>query len=450
MPEPSSDNKPSESVVFERASRPTDALSPAPRPHPNAMVPLINDAVRVWLSSEFVSPTEYFRFDPPVAVYESGGWPLGVQLGNTPDERIAMSAMRDGYFDWDVACALKLPWRYAGLRFRPPHRREDVNLWIRHVGRWDGEPHRLAEIVAGLARLPKGRPPGYKYHALYALTPFSIIGQTWCERDPSEPAFVLDTTIAFFYTFETLIQECFIADARRAGASSADIIASYEHRYANTRAQPNLMLRDPTKLKLARYANPSIDWDSIRAVLGNDTGGSTRPGWEARSRREFLFISRLQTHLMVAIAVACQGLANFASGRVRSALVSTCDKSPQVEALAPHWLGHMIGSYDHAAECADMLQSLARHYGQSLSENLRGVPIPPTHVPKDPFEWRIKATSDSLSGCTIVDPIDAYRWNLFDASLDDASVVDWSRDAIERVDWAATPRKDQGWSRRSD
>jgi hypothetical protein len=300
---------------------------------------LIDDGARVWLSSEFVDPYTYFRFDPPVAVYEGGGWPLGVQLGRNSEERVAMSGMRDAYFDGDVARALTLPRRYTGLNFRPPPRRDMANLWIRHVGRWDGEPHRLAEILAGLARLPKGRPRGYKYHAVYALTPFSIIGQTWCERGASEPAFIVDTTIAFFYTFETLIQECFITDARRAGASTADIVAAYEHRYANVRAQPNVLLRDPTTLKLARYANPSIDWDRVRATPENMIEGGGIPGWEARSSRNYLFLSRLETHLMVAIAAACQGLANFASGRVRSELVRTMDVPPGSEALAPHWLG---------------------------------------------------------------------------------------------------------------
>jgi hypothetical protein len=402
---------------------------------------LIDGAAQVWLSSEFVDPSEYFRFDPPVAVYEGAGWPLGVQLGRNNEERVAMSGMRDGYFDEDVARALTLPRRYTGLSFRPPHRRDMANLWIRHVGRWDGEPHRLAEVVAGLARLPKGRHPGDKYHALYALTPFSIIGQTWCERGASEPAFVVDTTIAFFYTFETLIQECFITDARRAGASTADIMAAYEHRYANVRAQPNVLLRDPTALKLARYANRSIDWDRIHATPENSIGGSVIPGWEARSSRKYLFLSRLETHLMVAIAAACQGLANFASGRVRSELVRTTNVPPGSEALAPHWLGHMTGSYDHAAECADLLQSLARHYEQDLSsKHLRGVPIPPVRAPSNAEEWSIVAARRWLDGCTTGDAFDAYRWNLFDASLDDASVISWSRDAAE---WVETG----GWKR---
>jgi hypothetical protein len=175
-------------VMVERARQPGEPEPPPPPPHPNATVPLINDEVRVWLSSEFVDSTEYFRFDPPVAVYESGSWPLGLQPGRTGDEQVAMLGMRDGYFDWDVACALKLPRRYTGLRFVPPYRREAANLWIRHAGRWNGEPHRFAEIVTGLARLPK-RYPYFKYHALYAQTPFCIIGQTWCERgrEPRAP-----------------------------------------------------------------------------------------------------------------------------------------------------------------------------------------------------------------------------------------------------------------------
>jgi hypothetical protein len=407
----------------------------APPPHPNATVPSISDGLLVWLSSEYISPSEYFRFDPPVAVYESAGWPLGIEFGRTRDERFALVDMRDGYFDQDVGCALYLPRRYSGLRVRRPDRRDQTNLWIRHVGRWDGEPHRLAEIVAGLARLPKDRNPDIKYHALYALTPFCIIGQTWCEGSAHHPAFVVDTTIAFFYTFETLIQECLIADARRAGASTADVLADYEHRYANVRAHPNVLLRDPTLLKLARYANSSIDWDSIRGTPENIIGGSVLPGWEARSQRELLFVSRLQTHLMVAIAAACQGLANFASGRVRSALVQTTDVAPDIEALAPHWLGHMTGSSDHAAECGHLLAGLAHHYAQNLSsDHLRGAPIPPYRSPSEQVEQSFARALPYLNGCTMIDAFDAYRWNLFDATLDDASVIRWAGDAINWVE----------------
>ncbi|MBR1122530.1 hypothetical protein JQ628_13470 [Bradyrhizobium lablabi] len=380
--------------------------------------------------------SDYLRFDPPLVVYEGAGWPLGVRPGRDSGEQVAMSGMSDGYFDYDVRCALTLPRRYAGLDFRPPPRREMANFRIRHVGRWDGEPSRFAEIVTGLARFPERRVPGYKYHAAYALTPFSIIGQTWCERDASQPAYIVDTQIAFFYTFETLIQECYIADAKRTDASTADILAAYEHRYANTRSQPNWLLRDPTKLKLARYANPSIDWDNIRALPENRIIGGGTQGRQARNQRQFLFLSRLQTHLMVAIAVACQGLGNFASGRVRSALARTMNVPPDADALSPHWLGHMIGSYDHAAECADLLLGLARYYEQDLSsEQLRGIPIPPFRSPgSEPDLWSVPSGRPYLDGCTTGDAYDAYRWNLFDPSLDDESVIRWGREAFEWVE----------------
>lgn len=448
MPERPPFEPSAKAVIWERPRRPEEPESPPPSPHPNARIPLMDGAVQVWLSSEFVDLYGYLRFDPPVAVYQGAGWPLGVRLGRNSEEQLVVSDMHDGYFDGDVARGLTLPRRYSGLDFRPPPRRDMANFWIQHVGRWDGEPHRLAEIVAGLARLPKVRHPTYKYHALYALTPFSVIGQTWCERSASEPAFIVNTTIAFFYTFDTLIQECFIVDARRNGASSADIVAAYEHRYSNTRAQPNLLLRDPATLKLARYANPSIDWDSIGATAENSIGGSALPGWEARNSRETLFVSRVETHLMVAIAAACQGLANFASGAVRSALVRTMDAPPDAEALAPHWLGHMTGSYDHAAECTDLLKSLACYYEQDLSsDQLRGVPIPRFRFPHDTVAWSRVAAHRHFDGCTTGDAFDAYRWNLFDASLDDASVVRWGRNAfkwVETGEWTDPPRPGPG------
>ena len=410
MPErPTVELPPNMEGVRKQELRAGDPQTSSPRQHPYADVPLMSHEARVWLSSEFVRPSGHFRFDTPVAVYEAAGWPLGAKpTGENRNQQHAMLDMIDGYFDQDVRSALDLPRRYTGLDFRPPPRRDMADLWIRHVGRWDGDPHHLAEIVAGLARLPKQRHPGYKYRAIYALTPFCIIGQTWCEADASQPAFIIDTNIAFFYTFETLIQECFITDARRLGADTSDILASYEHRYANVRSQPNLLLHDPTKLKLASYANRSIDWESIRATPENSSGGSTLPGWEARNRREFLFASRLQTHLMVAIAAACQGLANFASGRERSALVHAMETRPEVEALATHWLGHMTGSYDHSGECTELLQSLARYYGQDLCSELHGMPIPNFRRPTaKPDLWEIKTPLSYIHGCTTGDAYDA-------------------------------------------
>ena len=157
-------------------------------------------------------------------------------------------------------------------------------------------------------------------------------------------------------------------------------------------------------------------------------------------QREFLFVSRVETHLMVAIAAACQGIANFASGSVRSALVRTMDAPPDTEALAAHWLGHMTGSYDHAAECTDLLKSLACSYEQDLSsEQLRGVPIPPFRFPNDAVEWSRVVARRDIDGCTTGDAFDAYRWNLFDTSLDDASVIRWGLDAFKWVETGGRP-----------
>lgn len=442
MPErPPDDKPPLQGRVVEREQR-TGVPRPSPPPHSNANIPLYTDDPRVWLSSEFVSLSDYLGLDPPVVVYEGAGWPIGVRPGRTSGEQTVMSAMYDGHFDYDVRCALTLPRGYTGLDFRPPYRRNSANIWIRHAGRWDGEPDRLSDLIAGLAQFPKARAPEYKYHAHYAVTPFCIIGQTWHEGDSWGPAYIRDTRIVFFYTFETLIQECFIADAKRAGVSAAEILSAYEHRYANMRSQPNLLLRDPTKLKLAQYANPWIDWTSLSATPENSIIGAALPGWLARGQREFLFVSRLQTHLMVAIAAACQGLGNFASGRVRSALVRTMNVPPDAETLTPHWLGHMTGSYDHAAECAELLLSLARHYEQDLSlDQLRGISIPRFRSPRpEPELWPVPYGQPYLDGCTTGDAYDAYRWNLFEPSLDDASVIRWGREAFEWVE-----RSDGTW-----
>ncbi|UFZ05560.1 hypothetical protein LQG66_04365 [Bradyrhizobium ontarionense] len=346
-----------------------------------------------------------------------------------------MSGMSDGDFDWHVGCALQLPHRYSGLRFGPPLRRDHANLWIQHVGHWNGDTNRLADIIAGLARLPSARDPSYTYHSLYALTPFAIIGQTWCQPGPASPAFITDTSIAFFYTFETLLQECLIIESLKAGTRTLDVVPLYEHRYNRVRGQPNLLIDDLSTLKLVRHARSPIDWEGLRATRENARRGSGGRGWEARHCREFLFVSRLQTHLMIAITAACHGLANFATGQISSPLVKTLDLPPTLGALAPHWLGHVAHGYDHATACADLLESLAQFYEQDLASNhLRGIPIPPPQQLSDPVERSIATTPPYLWGCTVDEAIDAYRWNLFDVGLDDTSVIQWSRTASDWVE----------------
>ncbi|MGJ4996446.1 hypothetical protein ACQR0Z_18640 [Bradyrhizobium sp. HKCCYLS3077] len=398
-------------------------------------MPRFDGDVRVWLSSEFIDPTEYVRFAPSLPVYEAARWPLGIIPGQNSEQRVVMAGMCDDDFDWQVRCALQLPQRYSGLGFGPPPRRDRADLWIRHVGHWDGAEQRLAEIIASLGRRPGNRHPDFSYFTHYALTPFAIIGQTWCQPDAATAAFMVDTTIAFFYGGDSLIQECLITEGLTAGAARADLLAAYDHRYSWVAGTSPLLVDDPCSLSLRNYGPPATDLARLALpslMTLQDERGSH---WEARSGRKFLFDSRVQTHLMVAIAAACHGLANFASGQIRSPLVRALTDPPHLDTLKPHWLGHVLRDYDHATACADLLESLAGVYEQDLtSDHLRGMPIPPYRSSSDPIQQSIIETRPHLGGCTVDHAIDAFRWNLFDIGIDDVSVIRWAREAIGWVE----------------
>lgn len=423
MPEGPSDER-AYQVIIERS---TGEPVPLARPGPRAAAPKLSHIVYSWLASEFVDGQDYFRFEPGTPAYNAANWPLGFALGGKTDVETSSYDMLDLRFDWLAKCAVHLPRRYSGLSFRLHPRREGANLAMRNIGNWDGEPQRYREIVSTLARPRRDKMYDLVDQFTYAVTPFCIIGQTWREEYGPFPAHTLDTTIVLFYTFDTFMQECLAIDARRAGVAAADIVAAYRHRYANVAPYPNVLLSDPAALPLARYANPSVDWDLIGATR-ESVGGTTLPGWQARSARETLFSSRLQTHLMVAIATAFHGVGTFANGHAHSPLLRTMAAPPEIDALAPHWLGHVLGDYDYAAACADLLQSLARHYQQDLSQQLRGMPIPPFRGPADANEQNIAWVSSPLSSRCQEDPIDAFRLNLFEATLDDAAVLRWSED----------------------
>ena len=133
---------------------------------------------------------------------------------------------------------------------------------------------------------------------------------------------------------------------------------------------------------------------------------------------------------MVAIAAALHGVATFINGHAHSALVRTSTTPPSLDALAPHWLGHGLGDYDHAAACTGLLESLAAHYGQALTgEPLRGMPMPPYRSPRDEIEFGIVAAGSAAFArdCMVVDPVDTFRWNLFEPALDDDAVIGWSQ-----------------------
>ena len=415
-------------VVLERA---VGAPRPLARPGPQAAAPKWSSPfLYTWVTSEFVRARDYFHFEPGVPVYEAAGWPLGLSYQLRTDAERSILDMVDLQFDSQVRCAIGLPWRYSGLSLVAPSRRDEARLTIRNVGHWTDSPDRYQEITSALARRRRVTHPDIPEHVAYAITPFCIIGQTWSEEVGPFPAHPVDTSITLFYTFETFMQECLAIEAHRAGAPAAEIIAAYEHRYANVTPHPHLLLRDPRQMPLARYANRAIDWSLIGATSDNVTGGGKAPGWQARSAREQLYFRRLQTHLMVAIAVALHGIATFINGHARSALVNTAITPPTLDALAPHWLGHVLGGYDHATACAGLLQSLAGHYGQALNgEPLRGMPMPPYRSPRDEIEYGIVAAGSGAFArdCMVWDPIDTFRWKLFEPTLDDDAVIAWSQ-----------------------
>jgi hypothetical protein len=413
-------------VVTERAA---GAPQPLSRPGPNAAKPKWpSPLVHTWLTSEYVNAADYFRFEAGAPVYEAANWPLGLPFQPRTDAEQSILGMLDLQFDHHARWAIGLPWRCTGLSLAIHPRPEEAALVICNIGHWNGEPERYQDIVSTLARRRRVTHPEIPEHVAYAITPFCVIGQTWREEYGPFPAHALDTRIALFYTFETFIQECLAIDARRAGVPADEIIQAYEHQYANVTPHPHLMLRDPTQMRLARYGNPAIDWSLIGATPENVTGGGAASGWQARGTREQLFFYRLQTHLMVAIAAALHGVATFANGHAQSALVGTATRPPALDALAPHWLGHLLGGYDHAAACADLLESLAAHYGQVLSgEPLRGMSMPRFRGPRDEIEQGIAMALGPFSrDCQVADPVDMFRWNLFEATLDDASVMRWS------------------------
>jgi hypothetical protein len=385
----------------------------------------------IWLKSEWLNSDAFLRFAPPVAEYDSANWPFGISLTAPANSDVGLVNVVDGRFDWHVKCAWALPRRYSGLSAEVPDRRERANVIVRNVGHWNGDPARYDGIISSLAHRRLRGPSDD--HMGYALTPFGIIAQTWTQSEGFPPGAIRNTYIAFFYSYESFIQECLALDARRKGASADEIMKAYEHVYSNASPLPDALPHDPRVLKLARFANPGVSWDEIRMtaeVLAGHDGVLRYPTSATRSRRETLFFCRLQTHLMVALAAASHGIASFLSGAASSPLVRPMASPPDMHEMAAPWLGHVLGHYEHAAECAALLQGLARHYGRELSESLRGLPIPAFPPLRSAAEEIIVyAVPPMFGGRDEPDGSDMFRWCLFDTSLDDVSVRRWSEDA---------------------
>jgi hemolysin type calcium-binding protein len=94
----------------------------------------------------------------------------------------------------------------------------------------------------------------------------------------------------------------------------------------------------------------------------------------------------------------------------------------------------VLGRYDHAAETTALLQSLARHYGRELSDELHGMPIPPFLPVRTADEQVIVYSLPPLfGGRDQPEGIDFFRWPLFDVSLDDDSVTRWQDEVVRWI-----------------
>ena len=372
-----------------------------------------------WIKSQRLDGETYFRNGSRYPDYDSSSWPLGIGLGRDPVTGAdPNTVVIDGMFDYHVKNAFRLPWRYSRLRIETPSRRSAANFAVENIGHWNGDASRFAEIIAALSeRASELR--AEKVQVSFALTPFCIIAQRWTRSaDAAEPDSVVDTHLAFFYTFATFLQESLAFEAYRGGHSAEAIAAAYQHIYSN--AWPvDAIPADPAQFALAKLSRSSLPWDDIRTTaqtegLPNRIGGyfANRP----RVFREKLFYSRLQAHLTVAIAAACRGLASFDAPQMRSPLLQSIGAPPGQEMLASAWLRHVFGSYDYAAECDALLATLARHYGSAPVVGQHGRPAPEFLYPRTSAEQSIAFTNPPMwGGRDEPEGIDAHRWFLFEA-----------------------------------
>jgi hypothetical protein len=382
--------------------------------------------LQVWLTSEYLDNSNFRRFGAAPAMFEKPSWPLGLRIGGSDIHTQVASEIIDTGFDHDVSCAWQLPLRYSRLKLgiRDFARKGDLNWSIRCVGRWAGDQDRFVDLTC---TFNDDDPSAWKKRAAinttYALTPFSIITQRWIEgEDDSSHAELLYCDIAFFYTFETFIQECLSLDAHRSGIDSSKIVASYEHIYRNSRPRPEFVCIDPSHLRLSRLCETKIDWQDI---LDLKYDGPLRHVQDARLQ---LFKVRRQCHLMVAIAASCIGTPGLASAKAPSGAVQISRTPFAKNDLAAHWLKHVVGALDYPSECERLLVRLAEQYGNQVSVNSRGITEPSLFVARNLVEESVCFAIPSLVlSREEPEAYGRYRWALFDTSLDNQSVTDWRK-----------------------
>jgi len=286
---------------------------------------------QIWLKSEILDLRNELRFESDPSDYDSTNWPLRKR-----ESLRQYSLSIDDQFDWNVRNAWFLPWQFSHMRIEPCERRSMANFVIRHIGHWNGDGERYGAVLSALSR-PLRTTFGRPVRQIFALTPFSIIAQQFCDGvGPHGGSEIVQTEILFFYTFENFIQEAMARNAHAGGAIPDTIISAYEHVYTNTRPDA-VLLRDPAELQLAALTTPEFSWAGVRNHMLPRS--LERVGGTMEDRplglRETLFHCRLQAHLMVAIAAACRGIASLQHATDSSPLVAPLPSVPTIDDLAP-------------------------------------------------------------------------------------------------------------------
>jgi hypothetical protein len=394
--------------------------------------PLRLPSPRVWLKSEYLNLYSEQRFEPGPHDFEGASWQL---------RKFALWRHFDPPFDYvfdrNVWNAWFLPWYFSGTQLEVCHRRGDANFVIRHVGFWDGDDARYGAVTSALNR-PLRSKSGGSARKVFALTPFSIIAQHVHDGvNPQDGGEIVHTEILFFYTFETFVQEALARSAYIGGAAPNTIVGAYEHVHANT--EPELaLLRDPAELQLAALVASDFSWKGIRNHVLPQCLATRMIGTAEDSPidlRESLFQCRLQSHLMVAIAAACHGLASFQRPTYASPLVAPLPSIPTIGDLAPFWLRHLSGEYDYADACMRLLESLARCNGVQVEMTFGGDVFQNTRSIRTEIDEGVLYSKPALGGGRgdLVRGTDSFRWGIFDTAIDDDALVTWYRDLRNRL-----------------
>ena len=407
--------------------------------------PLWKEPLLVWLKSEFLDSENFLRLGGTLPEFDGASWPLGVHLTSVVDGNVDRSAevnVIDDGFDYRALRAWQLPWHYSQLPIYSPRRRNDANFVIANVGNWNKQREQYDDLASLLASRRIYWGPDVTLKSIYAITPFSLVSQYWIANSSWRDDQIVYTDVVLFYTFETYVQETLARAALERGASPAQIARSYEHVYCNSRPSFDAVPTNLAELPLARLANPAVDWDELRTTAGNARANSRQGGLQEarpRGRRQTLFELRLDLHLMVAIAAACHGLQGFREPGAECPLVRVSERPPSQEDVVPHWLGHMLGTYDHAAACEQLLGRLAQRYARKLSQagpDLGGVVVPQFEgsepsfpAPRTAIEREIVRTGRrSPRDSGHYQGFDRYRWGVFEPSLDDKSTLRWQQE----------------------